>query len=90
MTKRQNKKLKQEQEEQDLTMTENQVEIGRIRFSFSITRAEAEQYTKKPKGQIARNLRKYMISILEEGVKQFMKSPKEDTPNVTECKDIEK
>lgn len=75
------------EKEQDLTMTEDKITMGKVTFSFSLTSDEAEAVLKKPRGQIARNLRKYMNSILVEACKRF-----DDNYNnkiVTDCKEKE-
>lgn len=83
------KKQKEEaQKEQDLTMTEDKVTMGKVTFSFTLTSDEADAVLKRPKGQIARNLRKYMNAILVEACKRF-----DDNYNnkiVTDCKEKEK
>lgn len=65
------------------------IEVGRINFGFTITRDEADAVINKPKGTVARKLRKYMISILKTGCKKMLETkPDEDVKN---CKlDIEK
>lgn len=70
-------------EEKQNNIEEKQIEIGRISFGFTITRDEADAVINKPKGTIARKLRKYMISILKAGCKKMLESKPEE--NVTEC-----
>lgn len=70
-------------EEKQDNIEEKQIEIGRINFGFTITRDEADAVINKPKGTIARKLRKYMISILKAGCKKMLESKPEE--NVTEC-----
>lgn len=84
MTKKKNKEVVKATEEQDLTMTESKMIIGKITFTFSLTEDEANAVLYKPKGQIARNLRKYMNGILQEAAKRF-----KDNSNVKECKESE-
>lgn len=69
-------------EEEKQEIKEEQVEIGRISFTFTITRDEADAVINKPKGVIARKLRKYMISILKAGCKKMLESkPEEEVKN---------
>lgn len=84
MTKKKTKETAKPTEEQDLTMTESKMVIGKVTFTFSLTEDEANAVLYKPKGQIARNLRKYMNGILEEAAKRF----KEDS-DVKKCKESE-
>lgn len=59
-----------------------QMEIGRISFAFTITRDEADAVINKPKGIVARKLRKYMISVLKAGCKKMLESkPDEEVKN---------
>lgn len=58
---------------------QRQLEYAKVTFSFYLTRDEAEQYKKKPNGEVAKKLRRYMIKILEEAVKRF---DKKETPEV--------
>lgn len=39
-------------------------EVGRVSFTFPITRQEAEAVLKKPKSKAAKALKKYMMDIL--------------------------
>lgn len=65
------------------------IEVGRISFGFTITRDEADAVINKPKGTVARKLRKYMISILKTGCKKMLETKPDE--NVNNCKlDIEK
>lgn len=74
--------------EKDKQIEETEMEIAKISFSFTFTRDEAEAYIKKPKGQIARKMRKYMCSIFEAAAKKMLKTKPEE--NVTNCElDIE-
>lgn len=67
---------------------EKEMEIAKVSFSFTFTRDEAEAYIKKPKGQIARKMRKYMCSIFEAAAKKMLETKPEE--NVTNCElDIE-
>lgn len=84
MTKKKNKEVAKPTEEQDLTMTESKMVIGKVTFTFSLTEDEANAVLYKPKGQIARNLRKYMNGILQEAAKRF-----KDNSDVKECKESE-
>lgn len=84
MTKKKNKEVVKPTEEQDLTMTESKMVIGKVTFTFSLTEDEANAVLYKPKGQIARNLRKYMNGILQEAAKRF-----KDNSDVKECKESE-
>lgn len=84
MTKKKNKKVVKPTEEQDLTMTESKMVIGKVTFTFSLTEDEANAVLYKPKGQIARNLRKYMNGILQEAAKRF-----KENSDVKECKESE-
>lgn len=84
MTKKKNKEVAKPIEEQDLTMTESKMVIGKVTFTFSLTEDEANAVLYKPKGQIARNLRKYMNGILQEAAKRF-----KDNSDVKECKESE-
>ena len=68
----------------DVPMEESKMVIDKVTFTFSLTEDEANAVLYKPKGQIARNLRKYMNGILQEAAKRF----KEDS-NVKECKESE-
>lgn len=67
----------------ELEMKEESIEIARINFSFAITRDEANAVMNKPKGSIARKLRKYMISILKAGCKKMLETDPEE--NVNNC-----
>lgn len=58
--------------------TARDLEYAKVTFSFYLTRDEAEQYRKKPNGQVAKNLRRYMIKILEEAIKRFDKKEIKD------------
>ena len=78
------KKACRHQNEQDLTMTESKMVIGKVTFTFSLTEDEANAVLYKPKGQIARNLRKYMNGILQEAAKRF-----KENSDVKECKESE-
>ena len=87
MTKKKQPKDIKKQEtiiETDKPMEESKMIIGKVTFTFSLTEDEANAVLYKPKGQIARNLRKYMNGILQEAAKRF----KEDS-NVKECKESE-
>lgn len=63
---------------------EKVIEIGRVNFSFQFTRDEAEAYIKKPKGQIARKLRKYMCRIFEVAAKKMLDTKPDE--NINNCK----
>lgn len=77
-----------EEKDQDLSMEETQVEIGTLSIKFPMTRDEAYQVIHRPRGQVARKLKKYMIAILEEASKKFLATkPDED---VKECKVLPK
>lgn len=67
----------------DLTIKEEQLEVAKVSFSFTFTRDEAEAYIKKPKGQIARNIRKYMCKIFEVAAQKMLESKPEEI--VKEC-----
>lgn len=72
----------------ELEIKEKTIEVGRISFGFTITRDEADAVINKPKGTIARKLRKYMISILKAGCKKMLETNPEE--NVNNCEvDIE-
>lgn len=72
----------------ELQVEKEQMEIARINFGFAITRDEADAVINKPKGTIARKLRKYMISILKAGCKKMLETNPEE--NVNNCEvDIE-
>lgn len=60
------------------------IEIGKVSFTFTITRDEADAVINKPRTKIAKNMRRYMIKILEESAKKFLESKKEE--NVKNCK----
>lgn len=63
---------------------ESSMEIAKVNFSFTFTRDEAEAYIKKPKGQIARNIKKYMCRIFEVAAEKMLATdPKE---NIKNCK----
>lgn len=74
MTKKKQPKDIKKQEtiiETDVPMEESKMVIGKVTFTFSLTEDEANAVLYKPKGQIARNLRKYMNGILQEAAKRF-------------------
>lgn len=60
------------------------IEIGKISFTFTITRDEADAVINKPRTKIAKNMRRYMLKILEESAKKFLESDKNE--NVKNCK----
>lgn len=73
----------------EMEIKEKTIEVGRINFGFTITRDEADAVMNKPKGSVARKLRKYMISILKAGCKKMLETKPEEIVN--NCKlDIEK
>lgn len=77
-----------EDNNKDLEIKEEKMEIARINFSFAITRDEANAVINKPKGTVARKLRKYMISILKAGCKKMLETKPDE--NVNNCEvDIE-
>lgn len=66
----------------ELEIKEEKIEVAKINFGFAITRDEADAVINKPKGTVARKLRKYMISILKAGCKKMLESkPDEDVKN---------
>lgn len=71
-------------EKNDEKMTEQSMEVAKVSFSFTFTRDEAEAYIKKPKGQIARNIRKYMCRIFEVAAEKMLATPKNE--NIKNCK----
>lgn len=72
----------------EMEIKEKTIEVGRINFGFTITRDEADAVMNKPKGSVARKLRKYMISILKAGCKKMLETKPDETVN--NCKlDIE-
>ena len=68
----------------DEKMTEKSMEVAKVSFSFTFTRDEAEAYIKKPKGQIARNIRKYMCRIFEVAAEKMLATPENE--NIKNCK----
>lgn len=70
MTKKDNKK----KETQDNTG----LEVAKVSFSFMFTRDEAEAYIKRPRSQMARNLKKYMCSIFEAAAKKMLSTSPEE------------
>lgn len=81
--KRKTTELKKMDAEENLSIDKEYVEIGYISFRFPITRDEAEMVVNKPKGIVARKLRKFMSSILETGAKKLLESKKGE--DVVEC-----
>lgn len=73
-----------EKENKELEIEKTEIEIGSVNFTFTITRDEAEMVIKKPRSQVARNLKKYMVSILTTACQKFIDTPKEET--VKNCK----
>ncbi len=70
--------------EKNKKIDDTSMEIAKVNFSFTFTRDEAEAYIKKPKGQIARNIRKYMCRIFEVAAEKMLATdPKE---NIKNCK----
>ena len=63
--------------------TPKEIEVARITFTFGMSKDEAEAILHKPKGSIARNMRKYMNSLVEHAARKFF----EPEENVTDCKD---
>lgn len=51
-----------------------ELEIAKITFTFGMSKDEAEAILNKPKGQIARNMRKYMNSLIEHAAKKFFEN----------------
>lgn len=68
----------------DEQIKEQSMEIAKVNFSFTFTRDEAEAYIKKPKGQIARNIRKYMCRIFEVAAEKMLATDKAE--NIKNCK----
>lgn len=71
-------------DDKDLEIKEERLEVAKVSFSFTFTRDEAEAYINKPKGQIARNLRKYMASIFEAAAKKMLTTTPDEI--VKNCK----
>lgn len=63
---------------------EESMEIAKVSFSFTFTRDEAEAYIKKPKGQIARNIKKYMCKIFQVAAEKMLATDKAE--NIKNCK----
>lgn len=84
------KKKKQEQDiEKELPPVKDEdvteeTEIGKVTFSFTMTRDEAEAVIYKPKSVVARKLRRYMYAILKSASQKFVDSKKDEI--VKECK----
>lgn len=73
---------KKNTKEKDLTIKEKEIEVANISFKFPITRAEAHAVINRPKGIVAKGLKKYMIAVLEAACKKFLEtSTKEDVKN---------
>lgn len=64
-----------------------ELEIAKITFTFGMSKDEADAILHKPKGQIARNMRKYMNSLVEHAAKKFFEQEDKTSENVTDCKD---
>jgi len=69
----------------EIKETENpkELEIAKITFTFGMSKDEADAILNKPKGQIARNMRKYMNSLIEHAAKKFFEpdNPKKEIVN---------
>lgn len=66
-----------------------ELEVAKITFTFGMSKDEAYAILNKPKGQIARNMRKYMNSLVEHAAKQFFKPAEDKEEIVNNCKDSE-
>lgn len=62
-----------------------ELEIAKITFTFGMSKDEAYAILNKPRGQIARNMRKYMNSLIEHAAKKFFEPAKEKEEIVTDC-----
>lgn len=60
-----------------------ELEVAKITFTFGMSKDEAYAILNKPKSQIARNMRKYMNSLVEHAAKKFFEPvrPKEEIVN---------
>lgn len=62
-----------------------ELEIAKITFTFGMSKDEADAILNKPKGQIARNMRKYMNSLIEHAARKFFEPTEEKEEIVTDC-----
>lgn len=67
-----------------------EIEIAKITFTFGMSKDEADAILNKPKSQIARNMRKYMNSLVEHAARKFFEPAKEKEETVTDCKEEDK
>lgn len=68
----------------ELDMKGTEVEVAAIHFAFTITMDEAKALIEKPKSQVARKLKQYVIKVLNAGAKKMIETEGEET--VTDCK----
>ena len=82
----------QEKKEIEIKEVENpkELEIAKITFTFGMSKDEAYAILNKPKGQIARNMRKYMNSLVEHAAKKFFEPTEAQEEIVNNCNDISK
>lgn len=80
MTKKTNKKKKNQEE--DLQIKEEKIEVGFIHFKFPVTRDEANAVINQKGSVVARKMKKYVNALLQAGCKKFLESnPDEDVKN---------
>lgn len=52
------------------------IQIATVSFKFSMTRDEAFEVLKNPRGKVAKEFRRYMADVVEATAKKVLKTPK--------------
>ena len=74
------KQLKEEKKEQKL----EEVEYATINFAFPMSRHEADEILKHPKGKVMKNFTTYMNKVVVSAAKKYSEIPVGEI--VTDCK----